>query len=65
MEITDMSIKKLDRIKKTIVILLVVGFLLSLTAVSVSTKGAKGSDVVTISSSRKNDKKCSGSKEDC
>ena len=40
-----MSIQKLDRIKKTIVLLLVVGFVLSVTAVSVNagtTVGAIG-----------------------
>jgi hypothetical protein len=48
MEITDMSIQKLGRIKRTIFILLVVGFLLSLTAGAVNAKSSKGTDIVAI-----------------
>ncbi len=48
MEITDMSIQKLGRIKRRIIILMVVGFLLSLTAAAVSAKGAKGTDGAVI-----------------
>ena len=40
-----MSIQKLGRIKRRIVILMVVGFLLSVTAAAVSAKGTKGAQM--------------------
>lgn len=43
-----MSIQKFSQIKRTIFILLVVGFLLSVTAGAVNAKSAKGTDVVAI-----------------
>jgi hypothetical protein len=53
----------MSREKRILVILLIVGYLLSVVAAALYAKGAKVTDGVVINFFRKSDETCSGSKE--